>query len=97
MHSSKLCFECRWPGNFRHPALEETRAAIEVNASELACQYLAKSQELQASLNTLLSLTQRLAENQEMSVQEKEEANTIHNTALDLLTFSNELIRLVPK
>ncbi len=22
MHSSKLCFECRWPGNFRHPALE---------------------------------------------------------------------------
>ncbi len=21
MHSSKLCFECRWPGNFRHPAL----------------------------------------------------------------------------
>ncbi len=23
MHSSKLCFECRWPGNFRHPALDE--------------------------------------------------------------------------
>ncbi len=22
MHSSKLCFECRWPGNFRHPALQ---------------------------------------------------------------------------
>ena len=21
MHSSKLCFECSWPGNFRHPAL----------------------------------------------------------------------------
>ncbi len=28
MHSSKLCFECRWPGNFRHPALDANVEAI---------------------------------------------------------------------
>ncbi len=28
MHSSKLCFECRWPGNFRHPALVQLLTAL---------------------------------------------------------------------